>query len=379
MTLLPGNLPADVSGLLRRPDLVLHHLRRGLRDPGRDRDAGRDPGLQHQDLLCDSSSHGGVAGVRHGQRPGHGRAGAERRARLPLPEGARGRARSTPRSPDADTVPRSSTLGGPGISGSFFFLPLPVVWRWSFRWWSLGWGSLLTFYQPPSWELVPQLTAEALLQRVDELRCANRVQEHGHAGGDRRHRHRGVSVIAGWIIVRFGGRMGRVLNLLTFAPIAIPSVIIGMALILVYLSIPIGGLRHHLGHRHRPRHAIHLLRLPRGDLRPGPGAQGTGGGLLHVRRLHVRDPPQGGGAHRPSGAGEPVAVGGAAQPAGALVGGPAGHSRQSGGEHHDLVRLAGRAGGRGLRPFDHADRRIAGDRLRGPAPPDLGRPGGDAH
>ena len=49
-----------------------------------------------------------------------------------------------------------------------------------------------------------------------------------------------ICTVAAWIVVRFPGRLSSVLNLATFTPIAVPSVIIGLALILVYLSIPIG-------------------------------------------------------------------------------------------------------------------------------------------
>jgi iron(III) transport system permease protein len=48
-----------------------------------------------------------------------------------------------------------------------------------------------------------------------------------------------VSVVASWVIVRFRTRIGRLLNLVTFAPIAVPSVIIGFALVLTYLTVPI--------------------------------------------------------------------------------------------------------------------------------------------
>ncbi len=130
-------------------------------------------------------------------------------------------------------------LGRARYLGSLFFslyLSLAVV----FPLVVLGWGSLLTFYQPPSWELVSQLTTKHYYNAVTSYGAITAFKNTGMLVVLAATGTAVLSVIAGWIIVRFGGRMGRVLNLLTFAPIAIPSVIIGMALILVYLSIPIG-------------------------------------------------------------------------------------------------------------------------------------------
>ncbi len=130
-------------------------------------------------------------------------------------------------------------LGPARYFGSLFFflylslaVVLPLV--------VLGWGSLLTFYQPPSWELVPQLSFKHYYNALTGYGAITAFKNTGMLVVTAATVTALLSVIAGWVIVRFGGRMGRALNLLTFAPIAIPSVIIGMALILVYLSIPIG-------------------------------------------------------------------------------------------------------------------------------------------
>ena len=124
------------------------------------------------------------------------------------------------------------------IGSLFFFLylslavVLPLV--------VLGWGSLLTYYQPPSWELVSQLTMKHYYNAVTGYGAITAFKNTAMLVVVAATVTTLLSVTAGWIIVRSGGRMGRALNLLTFAPIAIPSVIIGFALILVYLSIPVG-------------------------------------------------------------------------------------------------------------------------------------------
>ena len=130
-------------------------------------------------------------------------------------------------------------LGRARYLGSLFFflyLSLAVV----FPLVVLGWGSLLTYYQPPSWELVSQLTMKHYYNAVTGYGAITAFKNTAMLVVVAATVTTLLSVTAGWIIVRSGGRMGRALNLLTFAPIAIPSVIIGFALILVYLSIPVG-------------------------------------------------------------------------------------------------------------------------------------------
>ena len=135
--------------------------------------------------------------------------------------------------------PAIMDLGRARYLGSLFFflyLSLAVV----FPLVVLGWGSLLTYYQPPSWELVSQLTMKHYYNALTGYGAITAFKNTAMLVVVAATVTTLLSVTAGWIIVRSGGRMGRALNLLTFAPIAIPSVIIGFALILVYLSIPVG-------------------------------------------------------------------------------------------------------------------------------------------
>ena len=148
MTLLRVDLSAHLSGVLRRPHLVLHHLHRSLRDTGGYRNAGRYPGVQHQDLLGYPSPHGRAARVRHRQRAGHERAGAKRRPRPIFIYGCLGQGTSIPPSPAADTVPRSSTWGGPDISGPFS-LSSTCVWLSPFRLWCWGGAACSHFISRP--------------------------------------------------------------------------------------------------------------------------------------------------------------------------------------------------------------------------------------
>lgn len=50
------------------------------------------------------------------------------------------------------------------------------------------------------------------------------------------------SVFISWIVVRKGGKSGRIVDFLAFLPIAIPGTMIGVALIYVYLNVPAFGI-----------------------------------------------------------------------------------------------------------------------------------------
>ena len=130
-------------------------------------------------------------------------------------------------------------LGAWKYAGTCFFsgymilaIVLPVI--------VLSWGSLLSYYQPPAWDMIGQLNLDnyrttfededflisfwntgVLVFSVATITCL-------------------ICTVAAWMIVRIPGKLSPLLNLITFTPVAIPSVIIGLALILVYLSVPVG-------------------------------------------------------------------------------------------------------------------------------------------
>lgn len=104
----------------------------------------------------------------------------------------------------------------------------------------LAWGSLLHYYQPPSWELVEQLSLDNYYTTFEDEDFLGAFWNTGVVVVTAATVTALICTVAAWIVVRFPGKLSTVLNLTTFTPIAVPSVIIGLALILVYLSIPIG-------------------------------------------------------------------------------------------------------------------------------------------
>lgn len=130
-------------------------------------------------------------------------------------------------------------LGMWKYSGTLFFalymvlaIVLPVI--------VLGWGSLLAYYQPPAWDVVDQLSLENYRITFADEDFLNTFWNTGVVVFTAATVTALICTVAAWIIVRFPGKLGSVLNLITFTPIAIPSVIIGLSLILVYLSVPVG-------------------------------------------------------------------------------------------------------------------------------------------
>ncbi|MFQ5853026.1 MAG: ABC transporter permease [Candidatus Binatia bacterium] len=103
----------------------------------------------------------------------------------------------------------------------------------------LAWGSLLSFYQPPSWDLLEQLSLENYRFALG----SDAIKAFGNTGLlvlTAATLTTLVCVVASWIIVRLRGTIGSLLNIMTFVPVAIPSVIIGFALVLTYVAVPIG-------------------------------------------------------------------------------------------------------------------------------------------
>jgi iron(III) transport system permease protein len=130
-------------------------------------------------------------------------------------------------------------LGRWRYAGTAFFsgymilaIVLPVI--------VLAWGSLLAYYQPPAWDLVDQLSLENYYTTFDDEDFLGAFWNTGVVVFTAATVTAVICTVAAWIVVRFPGKLSAVLNLMTFIPIAVPSVIIGLALILVYLSLPVG-------------------------------------------------------------------------------------------------------------------------------------------
>ncbi len=103
----------------------------------------------------------------------------------------------------------------------------------------LVWGSLLPFYQPPAADLLPKLSLDGY----------NRILHNPIALGAFSNTVIMVAVttvaillitsLAAWLIVRSRIKGRGLLDVLTFLPHTLPSIVIGLAVMLVYLFLPI--------------------------------------------------------------------------------------------------------------------------------------------
>ena len=135
--------------------------------------------------------------------------------------------------------PKRVALGGwryPALAGVmvyFLIMLLPVL--------MLFWASLFPLYRPPSLDLLPTASfdsyAKALASPMVQRAALNTlilVVASGTA----------VMLLAtliGWFSVRSSKGMGRTIEILSFAPTAIPPVVMVVAILLLYLRTPLYG------------------------------------------------------------------------------------------------------------------------------------------
>jgi iron(III) transport system permease protein len=105
----------------------------------------------------------------------------------------------------------------------------------------LFWASLFPFYRLPAWSEFGNASFDAyrsVLGQPQTLRAlANTVLLFLSSA---------TAVVAlaclvSWFAVRGGGRIGRLLDMMSFAPMAIPPVVMAIALLLVFLKTPLNG------------------------------------------------------------------------------------------------------------------------------------------
>ncbi|MBI2988218.1 MAG: iron ABC transporter permease [Deltaproteobacteria bacterium] len=106
----------------------------------------------------------------------------------------------------------------------------------------LLWRSLLRFYVMPSWSALPRLTLENYWDALGEERVLEAAFNTIIVGLATAFLTMSLSLITAWVGAR-GRFRGRVLlDALTFLPHAIPGVIIGIALVILYLQPPLNYL-----------------------------------------------------------------------------------------------------------------------------------------
>ncbi len=101
----------------------------------------------------------------------------------------------------------------------------------------LFWASLLPFYQIPSQEALSLVSLDAYREALDNFQVQTAIKNTLILMVESAFITTALAVIVAWIVVRskFIGR--KVLDILTFLPHAIPSIVIGLALTYVYLTL----------------------------------------------------------------------------------------------------------------------------------------------
>lgn len=104
----------------------------------------------------------------------------------------------------------------------------------------LIWGSLLHYYQLPSWTLLKQISLQNYLSILDSPYTLEAIRNTAILVFTAATVTTLLCAVIAWVIIRFRGIWGRTVNVLSFSPIAIPTVIIGFAMVLTYIAFPIG-------------------------------------------------------------------------------------------------------------------------------------------
>ena len=105
----------------------------------------------------------------------------------------------------------------------------------------LGWASLFPFYRPPALAELPNMSLaayRAILANPQTLSViANTVTLFLSASVLVML----VACLVSWFAVRGAGRWGKALDMMSFAPMAIPPVVMAVALLVVFLGTPLNG------------------------------------------------------------------------------------------------------------------------------------------
>jgi iron(III) transport system permease protein len=109
------------------------------------------------------------------------------------------------------------------------YLPLSV----------LAWTSLLPWYAPPSWELVRMLTFKNYYWLISDALVLSAFFNNLIVGGAAAFLVTLFAAVIAWIVIRTQLPGRRLLDGLAFAATAYPSMVLGLALIWFYLTVPI--------------------------------------------------------------------------------------------------------------------------------------------
>jgi iron(III) transport system permease protein len=116
-----------------------------------------------------------------------------------------------------------------GLIALTVYLPLAV----------LAWTSLLPWYAPPSWDLVKMLTLKNYHWLINDALVLSAFFNNLLVGGAAAFLVTLCAAVIAWIVIRTRLPGRRLLDGLAFAATAYPSMVLGLALIWFYLTVPI--------------------------------------------------------------------------------------------------------------------------------------------
>ena len=123
----------------------------------------------------------------------------------------------------------------PALIGCFLLIGVTVY----FPLVVLAWTSFLPWYQPPSWETVPLLTMRNFRWLVSDELIATAVKNNFLVGISAALIVTLFGAVLSWIVIRTRLPGRRILDSLAFSATAYPSMVLGLALIWFYLTVPI--------------------------------------------------------------------------------------------------------------------------------------------
>jgi iron(III) transport system permease protein len=103
----------------------------------------------------------------------------------------------------------------------------------------LLWGSLLPFYQAPSIDAVDELTLENYRYVLTLPKFGTAARNSLLLGVGAATVTMFITAVAAWVVVRTRARARPLVDLLVFAPLVIPGLVLGVSLLFVYLRVPL--------------------------------------------------------------------------------------------------------------------------------------------
>lgn len=133
--------------------------------------------------------------------------------------------------------PRRKDLGAWRWLGGFLLLFLPLLQILPLT--ALVWSSLTPYLQPPSMQALGQLSFDHYAVAFSEPKILNSIVNSLTVSITSASGTVLVAFVAAWIVARTGARMRWMLDRLTMLPLVFPGIVMGVAILKMYLTLPI--------------------------------------------------------------------------------------------------------------------------------------------